>query len=107
MESQRQPSDHNIRSNGRTLDPVRNRVVVTIVDEPQSKVLWTPSERARFGDVVAIGKPRLSPRHVEIAQAIAVGDRVTFPPHIGVEIIWDGRPGLIMREDEVLGVVDP
>ena len=97
-ESLRQGSS--IRLN-QTLRLIRNRVMAVQVQRMLSKTLWTPPEdRPILADVVAVTPPRGSESQV------LPGDLVIIPPHIGVEIVIEGKPALICQYDEVLAVVE-
>ena len=90
---------------GRQLRLPCNRVIAVCVNQ-QASFLWTPpEENPILGDVVIVGEPRLMGGN-EIPQEVLPGDRIVIPPHIGVKILWEGQPALIMREDEVLAVVE-
>ena len=103
MEPLRQPS--NIEIDG-AVTPIRNRVIVRKIEQSPSPVFWTPvQDEAVIGEVVAVGKPMRTEKGVELPQEFSVGDQVVFSKHVGVELVWQGHPALMMREDEVLGVV--
>jgi len=81
------------------------------MEEKLSESVWTvtgrPQDSATTGDVLAIGAPILSEDGVEIPQEIRVGDRVGFSRYSGVKIVsWKGEKALLMREDDVLAVLD-
>ena len=92
------------------LRPLYDRVVVRrVVEEERSKGgLFIPEqakEKPAQGEVLAVGKGRRLESGELIALETAVGDKVLFGKYSGTEIELDGEKLLILREDEVLGVV--
>jgi len=90
--------------------PLYDRVVVRrVVEEERSKGgLFIPEqakEKPAQGEVLAVGKGRRLESGELIALETAVGDKVLFGKYSGTEIELDGEKLLILREDEVLGVV--
>jgi chaperonin GroES len=63
-------------------------------------------EKPQEGEVVAIGKGKRQDDGKLIALDVKVGDRILFGKYSGNEIKLDGDEYLIMREDEVLGVLE-
>jgi chaperonin GroES len=92
------------------LRPLYDRVVVRrVVEEERSKGgLFIPEqakEKPAQGEVLAVGKGRRLESGELIALETAVGDKVLFGKYSGTEIELDGEKLLILREDEILGVV--
>ena len=90
--------------------PLYDRVVVRrVVEEERSKGgLFIPEqakEKPAQGEVLAVGKGRRLESGELIALETAVGDKVLFGKYSGTEIELDGEKLLILREDEILGVV--
>jgi len=62
-------------------------------------------EKPLEGEVVAIGKGRILPNgHVQ-ALDVKVGDRVLFGKYTGTEVKLDGQDYLIVREEDLIGVI--
>ncbi len=62
-------------------------------------------EKPAEGEVVAVGPGKLNDAGERVAMDVAVGDRVLFSKYGGTEVKLDGEDFLIMREDDILGVV--
>jgi chaperonin GroES len=58
------------------------------------------------GDVVAVGPGKLNDRGELMAMQVKVGDRVMFGKYSGTEIKIHGEEHLILREEDVLGIVE-
>lgn len=89
--------------------PLHDRVVVRRLDAQESKtsLIFIPDsakEKPQEGEVVAVGPGRLE-RGALIPLGVAVGDRVLFGKYSGHDIKVDDLDYLIMKEDEILGLV--
>lgn len=62
-------------------------------------------EKPAEGEVVAVGPGKLNDAGERVAMDVAVGDRVLFSKYGGSEVKLDGEDFLIMREDDILGVL--
>jgi chaperonin GroES len=62
-------------------------------------------EKPAEGEIVAVGPGKLNEAGERVAIDVAVGDRVLFSKYGGTEVKLDGEDFLIMREDDILGVV--
>lgn len=62
-------------------------------------------EKPAEGEIVAVGPGKLNDGGERIAMDVAVGDRVLFSKYGGTEVKLDGEDFLIMREDDILGVI--
>ena len=65
----------------------------------------TAKEKPAEGEVVAVGPGKLNDAGERVAMDVAVGDRVLFSKYGGSEVKLDGEDFLIMREDDILGVI--
>jgi chaperonin GroES len=91
--------------------PLYDRVVVKRIEEQETKVggLFIPDsakEKPQEGEVVAVGKGKRLEDGKVVALDVQKGDRILFGKYSGNEIRIDGEDLLIMREDEVLGVLE-
>jgi len=91
--------------------PLNDRILVKRLEEEQKTKggLFIPDsakEKPAEGKVVAVGNGRLNDKGDRVAVELKVGDRVLFSKYGGTEIKIDGEDFLIMREDDVLGVVE-
>ena len=62
-------------------------------------------EKPAEGEVMAVGPGKLNEAGQRVALHVAVGDRVLFSKYGGTDVKLDGEDYLIMREDDILGVV--
>ena len=62
-------------------------------------------EKPAEGEIVAVGPGTLNDAGHRVAMDVAVGDRILFSKYGGTEVKLDGEDFLIMREDDILGVV--
>ena len=62
-------------------------------------------EKPAEGEIVAVGPGKLNDAGERVAMDVAVGDRVLFSKYGGTEVKLDGEDFLIMREDDILGVI--
>jgi len=90
--------------------PLYDRIVVKRVEasETMQGGLYIPDtakEKPQEGEVVAVGKGKRLEDGKVIALDVQVGDRILFGKYSGNDIKIDGQELLIMREDEVLGVL--
>jgi chaperonin GroES len=91
--------------------PLYDRIVVKRIEEQETKVggLFIPDsakEKPQEGEVVAVGKGKRLEDGKLVALDVQKGDRILFGKYSGSEIRIDGEELLIMREDEVLGVLE-
>jgi chaperonin GroES len=66
----------------------------------------TAKEKPQEGEVVAVGKGKRLEDGKVIALDVQVGDKILFGKYSGSDIKLDGEEYMIMREDEVLGILD-
>ena len=91
--------------------PLYDRIVVKRIEEQEQKVggLFIPDsakEKPQEGEVVAVGKGKRLEDGKVVPLDVQAGDRILFGKYSGSEIKLDGNEYLIMREDEVLGILD-
>ena len=91
--------------------PLFDRVLVKRQDEPtKSKgglfLPETSKEKPVEGTVLAIGNGKSADDGKLTALTVKVGDRVVFGKYAGTEIKVDGEERLILREDDILGILD-
>jgi chaperonin GroES len=65
----------------------------------------TAKEKPQRGEVIAVGPGRLLDNGQRVAVDLKAGDKVLFPKYSGTEVKIDGVEYLIMRESDVLGVI--
>jgi len=91
--------------------PLYDRVVVKRIEttEQMQGGLYIPDtarEKPQEGEVVAVGKGKRLEDGKIIPLDVQVGDKILFGKYSGSDIKLDGEELLIMREDEVLGILD-
>jgi len=91
--------------------PLYDRIVVKRIEEQEQKVggLYIPDsakEKPQEGEVVAVGKGKRLEDGKVVPLDVQVGDRILFGKYSGSDIKLDDNEYLIMREDEVLGILD-
>jgi len=91
--------------------PLQDRVIVRRIEEKEARSVGgiiipdTAKEKPQEGKVVAVGKGRREDGKL-IAVDVKAGDRVLFGKYTGSEIKIDGEEHLILREEDILGVVE-
>jgi len=91
--------------------PLYDRIVVKRIEtqEQMHGGLYIPDtakEKPQEGEVVAVGKGKRLEDGKVVALDVQVGDKILFGKYSGSDIKLDGEEFLIMREDEVLGILD-
>ena len=91
--------------------PLQDRVIVKrIAEEEKSKggiiIPDTAKEKPQEGKVVAVGKGKVNDDGKITPLDVKVNDRILFGKYSGSEIVVDGEEHLIMREDDILGVIE-
>ena len=93
------------------MKPIADRVIVkpAPADEKTKGGLIIPDtakEKPQEGEVIAVGNGKLLDNGTRIAIDIKAGDKVLFGKYSGTEIKLDGEEYLILREDDILGVIE-
>jgi chaperonin GroES len=91
--------------------PLHDRIVVKRIEDTEEKIggLFIPDsakEKPQQGEVVAVGNGKVNEKGERHPLDVKAGDRILFGKYSGSDIKLDGTEYLIMREDEVLGVLD-
>ncbi len=94
-----------------SLRPLQDRILVERVEEDEKTdggiiIPDTAKEKPAEGQVVAVGKGRAGEDGNILPMELKVGDRVLFSKYGGTEVKIDGKDYLIMRQDDVLGVIE-
>jgi len=93
------------------LRPLQDRIIVKRVEEETKTaggifIPETAKEKPQQGEVVAVGKGKTTEDGKTLPVDVKVGDRVLFGKYAGSEVKLDGQEYLIMREDDILGVIE-
>ena len=91
--------------------PLHDRVVLRRVDEEQKTaggiiIPDTAKEKPMQGEVVAVGPGARNEKGEIVALDVKVGDRVLFGKWSGTEVKIDGEELLIMKETDIMGVIE-
>ncbi len=91
--------------------PLHDRVVVRRIDEDERTpagiiIPDTAKEKPMEGEIVAVGPGARDERGEIVALDVKVGDRVLFGKWSGTEIKIDGEELLIMKESDIMGVIE-
>jgi chaperonin GroES len=94
----------------KNIRPLQDRVIVRRVkEEDKSKggiiIPDTAKEKPTEGEVLAVGNGKVLENGTVRALDVKVGDRVLFGKYNGTEVKVDGEDRLIIREDDILGVL--
>ena len=91
--------------------PLQDRVIVKRVDEEEKTsggiiIPDTAKEKPMEGEVVAVGGGKVLDNGTKVPMDLKAGDRVLFGKYAGTEVKIDGVEHLIMREDDILGIIE-
>ena len=92
--------------------PLQDRVIVRRLEEAVEKTKGgiiipdTAKEKPQHGKVIAVGKGKLNDDGKLTPLDVKVGDKILIGKYSGSEIKIDGEEHLIMREEDILGVVE-
>ena len=92
--------------------PLQDRVLVKRLEEAVEKTKGgiiipdTAKEKPQQGKVIAVGKGKVNDDGKVTPLDVKVGDKILFGKYSGSEIKLDGEEHLIMREEDILGVVE-
>ena len=91
--------------------PLGDRVLVQALDEKETIkggiiIPDTAKEKPQEGKIIAVGTGKTDDNGKKIEFTVKVGDKVLFSKYGGTEIKVDDQSYLIMREDDILGVIE-
>ena len=91
--------------------PLQDRVIVKRIEEEATTkggiiIPDTAKEKPMEGLVIAVGKGKTTEDGKLIKPDVKAGDRILFGKYSGTEVKIDGEERLIMREDDILGVIE-
>ncbi|HXZ80765.1 MAG TPA: co-chaperone GroES [Terriglobales bacterium] len=93
------------------LTPLHDRIVVRRVEESETTrggiiIPDTAKDKPQEGEVISVGKGKINEDGKVFPLDVKAGDRILFGKYAGTEIKIDGEDFLIMREEEVLGILE-
>ncbi len=91
--------------------PLHDRILVKRVEEEERTVGGiiipdTAKEKSLQGQVVAVGKGKILDDGSRRALEVKEGDRILFGKYAGTEVKVDGGEHLILREDDIIGIIE-
>ncbi len=91
--------------------PLGDRVLVKPIEEKEVKrgniiIPDTAKEKPQQGEVIAVGKGKVTEDGKIIPMDVKVGDKVLFGKYSGTEIKIDGEEYLILHQDDILGIIE-
>ena len=93
------------------LKPLNDRVLVKRLESEEKTaggryIPDTAQEKPSKGQVVAVGPGKIAENGSRVAMAVKKGDEVLFNKYAGTEIKLDGVDHLVMREEDILAIID-
>jgi len=90
--------------------PLHDRILIRRVEEAETTrggiiIPDTAKDKPQEGEVVSVGKGKISEEGKVRPLDVKEGDRILFGKYAGTEIKLDGEDFIIMREEEVLGII--
>lgn len=94
-----------------TIKPLHDRVIIRRIEEGEQMrggiiIPDTAKEKPQEGEVIAVGEGKYKEDGTRQTLDVKVGDRVLFGKYSGSEIKVDNEELLMMREDEILGILE-
>ena len=91
--------------------PLQDRVIVKRLEEEEKTkggiiIPDAAKEKPQQGEVIAVGKGKVKDDGSVLPLDVKVGDKILFGKYAGTEIKIEGEEYLIMREDDILGVIE-
>ena len=91
--------------------PLQDRIIVKRIEEEEKTkggiiIPDSAKEKPMEGEVIAVGSGKVLDNGTKQVPEVKAGDRVLFGKYSGTEVKIDGVEHLIMREDDILGVVE-
>ncbi len=93
------------------LRPLQDRILVKRIEEEEKTaggifIPDTAKEKPQMGQIISVGNGKKTEDGKVIPVDVKAGDKVLFGKYAGTEVKVDGNDYLIMREDDILGVID-
>ena len=94
-----------------SIKPLQDRIIVKRFESEEktaSGIIIPDSakEKPFEGEVIAVGPGKVMDNGVKVEPTVKPGDKVLFAKYAGTEVKFDGQEVLIMREDDILGVIE-
>ena len=90
--------------------PLHDRILIKRVEEREAArggiiIPDSAKEKPQEGEVIAVGNGKMLENGTRVPLDVVAGDKILFGKYSGAEIKMDGEEYLILREDEVLGIL--
>jgi chaperonin GroES len=91
--------------------PLQDRIIVKRIEEEEKTkggiiIPDSAKEKPQEGKVIAVGKGKLTEDGKLIPLDVKVGDRILFGKYSGTEVKIEGEEHLIMKEEDILGIIE-
>ncbi len=91
--------------------PLQDRVIVNRLEEEEKTkggiiIPDTAKEKPQEGKVIAVGKGKVTGEGKVVPLDVKAGDKILFGKYSGTEIKVEGEELLIMREEDILGIIE-
>ena len=93
-----------------SIKPLHDRVLVKRIDSKEEikggiVIPDTAKEKPQEGEIIAVGNGKILDNGTKLNLEVKVGDRILFGKYSGTEVKIDDKEYLIMREEEILGII--
>jgi chaperonin GroES len=93
------------------IKPLQDRVIVARLEEETKTaggiiIPDSAKEKPQQGKILAVGPGKVMENGTKLEMTVKKGDTVLFGKYSGSEVKIDGKEVLIMREDDILGIID-
>ncbi len=90
--------------------PLHDRIIVRRLEEGEQQIGGiiipdTAKEKPQQGEVLAVGPGRITDKGSKVDMEVKAGDKVLFAKYGGTDVKIDGEEQIIIREDDVLGII--
>jgi chaperonin GroES len=90
--------------------PLQDRILVKRIEEEEKTkggiiIPDAAKEKPQEGNVIAVGDGKVLENGTKLKLSVKAGDKILFGKYSGTEIKIDGEEHLILREDDVLGII--
>ena len=94
-----------------SIKPLADRVVIKMVEAEETTksgiiLAGSAKEKPQMAEVVAVGPGKCDDGGKRVPMSVKAGDIVLFNKYAGTEIKLDGEEHLVMREDDILAIID-
>ena len=91
--------------------PLQDRIIVKRLSEEEKTkggiiIPDTAKEKPFEGEVIAVGSGKILENGTRTSMEVKAGDRILFSKYAGTEIKIEGKEHLILKEDDILGIIE-